>query len=78
MIKEFIKKVLCQHQSISTTTEVKDDDILCIISSLIKCSDCGKTFPQHPNAKCCYISHLHNEIIRDRFALQLQKYKQQV
>lgn len=73
-MKSFVKKIFCHHRSITTKTEVKSVEPLFMVSSLIQCSDCGKTFPQHPNANCCYINHLHNEIIQRQ--LQMERLKQ--
>lgn len=65
-LKETIKQFFCSHKGIDTTTEVRSIEPL-IISSLIQCHDCKKTFAQHPNAQCCYVLHLHGEILREQF-----------
>lgn len=64
-MRKLIKQFLCSHQSISTETKSWSPENVFIVSSIIKCSDCGKTFLQHPNQSCCYVQHVHSEILKD-------------
>jgi hypothetical protein len=63
---QIIKKLLCKHPSIGITTEASFDKLY-IVKSVIKCADCEKTFPIHPHANCCYVQHLHGEILREQY-----------
>lgn len=63
-MRKFIKQFFCYHQSIMTNTEVFTNGIL-IIKIIVQCSDCEKTFPQHPNQDCCYVKHIIHECIRE-------------
>ena len=64
-IKKFIKRIFCQHAGITINTTVNSTDPLLIISSIIRCNDCEKTFPQSNHPNCCCVAKIHNEIIRD-------------
>ena len=77
-MRRFIKQFLCRHQNTTTKTEarIENDNSFFIVSSLIKCADCDKTFPQHPNAQCCYIQHIHAEAMRDHWLNKFKNTKQ--
>lgn len=71
-IVKLIKQFLCNHEDITTTTETNLESPILIVRSLIQCSQCKKTFAQHPNAQCCYIYHIHHEIMQEKI---IQQYK---
>ena len=66
-MKKFLKQFLCNHEDITTITKTNLESPMIIISSLIQCSKCEKTFAQHPNAQCCYVYHIHHEIMQQKF-----------
>lgn len=70
---KFIKKLFCGHVGIEVKTEVLSTEPLFIIKSSIKCIKCEKTFPIHPNSKCCYVDHMHNQIMADHFSHKLRR-----
>lgn len=72
-MKKFFKQLVCRHEDILTITKTNLDSPMLIISSLIQCSKCEKTFAQHPNARCCYVYHLHNEIMQQKFIEQAKQ-----
>ncbi len=76
MLGRIIKQYLCDHKCIDTVTEVKTDASLLIVKSRIICADCMKVFPQHPNAQCCYVHHLHGEIIKEKMIYEIHKMNQ--
>ena len=75
MIK-IIKQFFCFHEGICTTTKVHSTTPLLIVSTLIQCTRCEKTFAQHPNAQCCYVQHLHGEMIREQLFKEMDKFRQ--
>jgi hypothetical protein len=70
-----LKQLFCFHNSISTTTETSSEGLI-ISKSIIECERCHKTFAQHPRAQCCYVMHLHGEILRDQCIKQIKKFQQ--
>lgn len=68
---KIIKRWLCRHKSIMIETKTSTDSFI-ITWTLIQCSDCKKTFPNHPNAKCCYVEHIHSQVLYEQF---IQRYK---
>ncbi len=40
------------------------------IESLIRCDDCKKSFTQHPRQECCFVKHIHSQILFERFAAE--------
>jgi len=64
---ELLKQLFCAHNNITTQTETNFNDELLIIKTIIQCNRCKKTFSQHPNATCCHVMHIHNEIMRGKF-----------
>lgn len=71
-ICNIFKQFFCRHEDIRTTTESYSPENCFIVKSLIQCSKCEKTFAQHPNEQCCYIMHIHAEVMRDFW---INKYK---
>jgi hypothetical protein len=49
---------------------------LLIVSAIIKCTKCNKTFPLPNNHPCCYMRHLQGEMLKEQF-IQLIKNNQQ-
>jgi hypothetical protein len=49
---------------------------LIIAKSIIECMKCHKTFPQHPSAQCCYVMHIHAEILKEQFIQQMKRAQQ--
>lgn len=76
VIKTLIKQWMCRHERICTTTESYFDKPLFMVKSIIKCDNCEKTFPMHPNAKCCHVQHLHSELMREEFYKQYKSIRQ--
>lgn len=74
--KRLFKQLTCEH-SILTTTKVISEEPLFIVSSLIQCEKCEKSFPYLPGRPCCYVQHIHSEIMKDKFAVSLMKMRQQ-
>lgn len=72
-MKKFIKQLICRHNEITIKTESYSPGHLFIVKSLIQCSSCEKTFTHHPNHQCCYVMHIHAEIIKDHW---INKYKE--
>lgn len=72
---KLIKQWFCHHNDITTSTETSVDRLI-ICKTLIKCNKCEKTFPQHPHAQCCYVMHMHAEILRDKFIHQYKSFQQ--
>jgi hypothetical protein len=72
---KLIKQWLCRHSDIITQTEASLDSLL-IVKTLIKCRKCDKSFPQHPHAQCCYVMHIHSQILQEKFIHQLKSAKQ--
>jgi hypothetical protein len=66
MIK-LIKQWLCSHNSIKTTTNSKIDSFHIVVETIIKCHDCNKIFENDPRASCCYVMHIHAEILREHY-----------
>ena len=62
-MKKFFKQLLCSHSSIVTETVSSSPETSFMVSSVTMCKSCEKTFPQHPNAICCYVQHMHSQII---------------
>lgn len=75
-IKNIIKQIFCSHSGTKTTTESSFKNDMFIVKTLIQCSNCHKTFPQHPNADCCYVKHIHNQLIYDFFINKLKNMQQ--
>jgi len=64
MIKKLIKQLLCSHQGIVIETQVSYGALF-IVRTTIKCSYCDKSFKLHPNRQCCYVDHMHYEVIQE-------------
>jgi hypothetical protein len=73
MLKILIKQFFCRHEKIEVITESYSPENIFIVKSIIKCDSCGKTFAQHPNAACCYINHIHTEIIKEYWLTNLSR-----
>jgi len=65
-MKNLIKQFLCTHKNIATITETNIESPMLIIKTLIQCSQCRKTFIQHPDQLCCYIYHIQHEIMQEQ------------
>lgn len=76
-MKDFFKQLFCRHIGIETTTKTLSTEPMFIVSTLIQCINCKKTFAQHPNANCCYVQHLHSEIMRDFYINKLKNMQQE-
>lgn len=80
MIKDLIKQFFCSHNDISieTSTEIRAGlSGIFIVKTFIKCNKCKKAFTQHPNANCCYVQHLHSEILKEEYLTISSRYIQQ-
>jgi hypothetical protein len=63
-----LKQYFCNHNSIETKTETGLNAInngYFFVKTLIYCTQCKKSFPQHPNQMCCYVMHIQHELIRE-------------
>jgi hypothetical protein len=78
MIIKLIKQLFCEHDiSINTEADInKSFTSLFWVKSSIKCNKCEKTFPIPAGYNCCYINHLHQEIIRDQIIKYINSSKQ--
>jgi len=76
-MKKFLKQLFCKHESIYVKTEMSKDSLL-IIKSLIQCENCKKCFTHHPNERCCYVMHLHGEIMKEHFIAQIKQMQQPI
>lgn len=69
-----IKKLFCRHENISCISEANfTDEQLIIIKTRIECDRCKKTFKEHPKAQCCYVHHIHGQLIRDKYRAMYDK-----
>jgi len=71
-----IKQYFCRHADITTKTESWSPDHCFIVKSLIQCNSCKKTFPQHPNAKCCHVEHIHSQLLFEYWMEKLRSSQQ--
>jgi len=71
----FLKRYFCQHLGINTITEMNHGQGLIIAKTKIYCQDCNKSFEQHPMSQCCYVQHIHAEILKEQFMQQYMKVK---
>jgi hypothetical protein len=72
-MKKFFKQLFCRHEGIETITESNSPDKLFIVKSSIKCKTCEKVFDLHPNSPCCYVQHIHSQILLEHW---VDKYKE--
>lgn len=72
---KLIKQLLCAHNEITTQTETTVDGLI-ISRTCIQCSNCKKSFPQHPHAQCCYVQHIHANILQEKFIHQIRSNRQ--
>lgn len=72
---KLIKQYLCNHPDIIIKTETSVDGLI-ISKTLIQCNTCKKSFAQHPNQICCYVQHIHNNILYEKFIQEYNKAKQ--
>jgi hypothetical protein len=76
-MKTFFKQLLCKHIGINTVTEMNTGNGIIIAKSRIYCQECNKSFPQHPNADCCYVKHIHAGLLHEQFIQMYRGAKQQ-
>lgn len=67
-----IKQFFCRHESIFINTEISSDSLI-IVKTIIECTQCNKTFHNHPHHRCCYVEHIHSEIIKEKFINEMRK-----
>lgn len=72
---KLIKQLLCAHNHITTSTETSVDSLI-ISKTLIQCNKCKKSFPQHPHAQCCYVQHIHANLLHEKFIHQIKSSRQ--
>lgn len=70
-----IKQLFCSHDSITVNTEMYSKGLM-IVKTSIQCQKCKKSFAQHPNENCCYVRHIHAEILKEQFIQQYKSMKQ--
>lgn len=73
---KIIKQYFCRHESIHISTDMNTENSFIIARTLIQCADCKKSFPQHPNAQCCYVMHIHSQILQEQYMKQLKGFQQ--
>lgn len=76
IVMKFLKQLFCGHSGICINTETELNGSLLICKSIIKCTSCEKTFTQHPNSDCCYVKHLHSQILMEQMMSHIRSVKQ--
>ncbi len=76
IMKIFFKKLFCHHRDIEIKTESYSPESLFIVKSIIQCKSCEKTFAQHPNQKCCYVQHIHSQIMYNYWVNEYKRAEQ--
>lgn len=72
-MKIFLKQFFCRHEDIETITESYSPEHMFIVKSKIQCKKCEKTFDQNPRSQCCYVQHVHSEILRNYWIEKIKK-----
>jgi hypothetical protein len=74
-IKTSIKQLYCKH-SIEIITESSLEEHVFIAKSIIKCKKCEKTFTQNQIGDCCYVKHIHSQMLYEHFIAKIKKGQQ--
>jgi len=75
-MKKIFKQYFYEHE-IETITESYSPEHMFIVKSIIQCKKCEKTFDQNPHSQCCYVQHVHSEILRDYWTRKIRLGQQQ-
>lgn len=71
-INLFFKQYFCNH-AIANELKVNNNPSILIVSAIIQCTKCQKTYPLPNNYPCCYITHLQAEMLKEQFIQMLGK-----